>query len=681
MASIEKPDQPANKQIRLSLACNPCRKRKVRCDARQPKCRNCSLRGDICETSDLRKPGKTPGVRRRATAKQGSRRDSSATQALTSPTALSQSLSAHTPASGSSGGSDGAQEGPGMSWVARGYAWAASKPLSYASVVSPDAVVHTDKTSMSPRFKIMGASSLQSLFCFVDLHLGEMGYPPSRPMFDQGMRYSVEFSIPLTPPVGLFHLPSPDECSDAVDAFYSTIWPLFPVVHRPTVLANIARFTEMQTKAILGQQLELEPGDLPSLATVYAILCIGCDEITGHPTDDSTLYLTLGYNLLPHLFAQPYLSSIQALLLLGLAFRGRSKDGQTFQLVAQAIRMAQSMGLQKRDSSGHEIEDDLYQRVWWSCHALEKLNQLESGRPSICSGQEGTYILPRNPQGNDLDGGPGEHFPAWVSLSNIMGHISERLYMHKFVSSKDMLVEMANLHQALLDWQKSLPDSIRPGSAGGLSSSALSTDSSISHISQAQMTILRASLLFPHSGFVQEIKKRKADLPRGHRLANGSALCANAARETISQYLHLADHGIQTTLLGTTQALQAAVVLAIGILRQPGKRLARADMELLRLAIEYVEEYYTRWGQDPVYINLFLEWRDRLAEVVQRRSQAGQGPDQSLRQNQHGHIADLDSIGTASTEDFDMQGMESNLFGDWDFEEFWKMMDMDLTVG
>lgn len=136
---------------------------------------------------------------------------------------------------------------------------------------------------------------------------------------------------------------------------------------------------------------------------------------------------------------------------------------------------------------------------------------------------------------------------------------------------------------------------------------------------------------------------------------------------------------MRTTLLGTTQALHAAVVLAIGILRQPGKRLARADMEILRLAIEFVEEYYTRWGQDPAYVRLFAEWRDRVAEVVQRTGQAGQGSEQDARQS--GQVTELDSIGTASTGDFEMQGLDANLFGNWDFEEFWKMMDMDMTVG
>lgn len=65
VASQESP--PSTKPIRLALACNQCRRRKVRCDAQQPRCRNCCTRGDVCETSDPRKSDHGPAVRRQAT--------------------------------------------------------------------------------------------------------------------------------------------------------------------------------------------------------------------------------------------------------------------------------------------------------------------------------------------------------------------------------------------------------------------------------------------------------------------------------------------------------------------------------------------------------------------------------------------------------------------------------------
>lgn len=55
------------KRIRLSIACDQCRKRKVKCDTETPKCRNCWLRDEVCETTDPRCPDGGTTVRRWAT--------------------------------------------------------------------------------------------------------------------------------------------------------------------------------------------------------------------------------------------------------------------------------------------------------------------------------------------------------------------------------------------------------------------------------------------------------------------------------------------------------------------------------------------------------------------------------------------------------------------------------------
>ena len=59
-----------SKMPRLSLACDQCRRRKVRCDVQQPKCHNCDLRGENCKTTDLRNPDAIYASRRRADTRQ-----------------------------------------------------------------------------------------------------------------------------------------------------------------------------------------------------------------------------------------------------------------------------------------------------------------------------------------------------------------------------------------------------------------------------------------------------------------------------------------------------------------------------------------------------------------------------------------------------------------------------------
>lgn len=82
--SLTAKDKNRPNRARLSVACNQvwtpcsererfspsdqssfeqCRKRKVRCDASLPKCRNCVLRKEDCETSHPRHPWKGPSFR------------------------------------------------------------------------------------------------------------------------------------------------------------------------------------------------------------------------------------------------------------------------------------------------------------------------------------------------------------------------------------------------------------------------------------------------------------------------------------------------------------------------------------------------------------------------------------------------------------------------------------------
>lgn len=92
-ASHRKPD-------RLAVACKQCRRRKVRCDAELPRCRNCASRDEVCETSDLRRPGKGSTIRRRASKYKQSQTPSVGTGAASPPqSAISSSAAgfAHSP--------------------------------------------------------------------------------------------------------------------------------------------------------------------------------------------------------------------------------------------------------------------------------------------------------------------------------------------------------------------------------------------------------------------------------------------------------------------------------------------------------------------------------------------------------------------------------------------------------
>lgn len=160
------PRPPRSKRGRLSLACTQCRKRKVRCDATTPKCRNCVLRGDECQTFDPRRPN-GPAVRKWPHKSSQSisslspvqRRASIASQ-QSSPASLVSQHTATTPLSVS-----GSKERL-PSWIERAYQETQSTPESGTdgqSNDSPDVVMNTDESSH--RIKVSTRSSLFTLTC------------------------------------------------------------------------------------------------------------------------------------------------------------------------------------------------------------------------------------------------------------------------------------------------------------------------------------------------------------------------------------------------------------------------------------------------------------------------------------------------------------------------------------
>lgn len=84
------------------------------------------------------------------------------------------------------------------------------------------------------------------------------------------------------------------------------------------------------------------------VVTIFAILCIGADEMEGVATDLGEVYLTAAYSLYGPLMAHRYLSSVQALVLPGVNMREKSEDGQCWQLTNQGIRVTHSIGLHVR---------------------------------------------------------------------------------------------------------------------------------------------------------------------------------------------------------------------------------------------------------------------------------------------------------------------------------------------
>ncbi|KAF3401699.1 hypothetical protein F1880_010119 [Penicillium rolfsii] len=751
------------KPIRLALACNQCRKRKVRCDAQYPSCRNCIVRGDVCETSDPRKPGNFPAVRRRAASTRyfpsktrgGEVEKTHTPQVQSSLTAVPPAVVAgavssinsvlnptgpspdnlvnHTPASARRSSKSSAVPVPPsvspatsswrttqserlgedhFSWQSRAYQDCAEAqgqdvvqehdPVEQNSAVTPNEEAAGTDDSTNNRSKHLGASSVQCLFNFVDLHLARYGFSHATPLFKHCMLHSEEFPMPLIPKLPI--LPDRQDLSTHIDSFFSRIWTIYPVIDRTAFEADLETVIGLQTAGANAWQEKVTLSHVPGIVSVYAVISLGMNEISGK-SDSSFDYLTASHSLHGHLTAIPYMPSVQALSLLALALRAIAKDGQAWHIIGHAIRMAQSIGLHK-SATKHPSEDGftlgfqpetLRERLWWSLFGLEKLMQLECGRPSIIdrSYDSLTVTYPASTSAEHT----GPYFRAWIALSSIMGKISNRLYSHKFMGgSAELLGEVAKLDRELLEWENSLPDTLKPQRAltdhYGHGHQVLAA-----YLSQqyyyAQLSVLRVAVIYSSSSIKAEVTKNITSLPHHARLLDGALICANAARTIVTQSLQLEDSGLNSALLSVSPTYLAAVVLALGVLRQPTSRLVRSDIELLASGTEYVENWFLQRGVGKAFTQTCTHLRERIMSVFQRGvgrdghkgvgtahvagsvepgyemvdgQQLGGSGEQVLHSVDGGNKSSLQGMVTSN-----MGEQGTSFFGGFDLEDFWNM--------
>lgn len=202
---------------------------------------------------------------------------------------------------------------------------------------------------------------------------------------------------------------------------------------------------------------------------------------------------------------------------------------------------------------------------------------------------------------------------------------------------------------------------------------------------QAHITLLRPTVIFPQSSYRTEISKHAQVLPSYSRIVNGAAICASAARATVTQMLNLADQGVRSVMLGATPLYLAAVVLALSILRQPARRLARADLELLNLATEQVEDYFSRWISNKEFIRGCSLLREQVSTAFHQFAADSRLGGAQRARDSSAILVDRHEDGDATTTTVQPQPQPDDwpeeLFEGLQFDELWDIMGSDFLMG
>ncbi|KAI0157645.1 N-terminal binuclear Zn cluster-containing protein [Xylariaceae sp. FL1272] len=297
------------------------------------------------------------------------------------------------------------------------------------------------------------------------------------------------------------------------------------------------------------------------------------------------------------------LLSVQALLGMALFMQGTPNPQPSFLLVSAAIRLSHSIGLHKRGTGFNlnPVEIEQRKRVFWIAYMLDKDLCLRSGRPPAQDDDDMNVELPdADPAdhiGNiPLANGKGKMnlFRVMCELSVIESKIYKSLYSTKAakLSDGELLQTIGELDKELEVWKDNIDIDYRPEHEIKASHTPLILHIVMLHFTyyNALTTIHRMSV---HHGYwtsrlanfaIQGLNAR----PLNPRVFSSAALCASAARATISLLKYIPQGDFSCVWMALYFPVSALVTLFGNILQNPNDPRARSDTRLMSLVVTFL---------------------------------------------------------------------------------------------
>lgn len=309
--------------------------------------------------------------------------------------------------------------------------------------------------------KFIGGGTLQSLSKYLDHYFERRRMESIGPRFVYGMQHAEEFPLPPLGRQDLTPMPTSSEKKSYLHAYFTRIHPMYPILDQTSFCATIEQLTTKDFAALRQEEV-------PLLASAYCVFALGADESAGHCTTIGYIYLTSEFKLWAYIVSVPYLTSVQALLLLTITLKSRNKDGCGAQSLGQAIRIAQSLGLNhgsiKETTTVHGerslVDDstDVAACCWWVCYCLEQMFGLEIGRPTLIKESDCYQALPQAMYRTT------NFFRNWTALCQIQNRLYEAVYARPehLRNATALLQDIGSIDRGLCDWAAAVePEEIR----------------------------------------------------------------------------------------------------------------------------------------------------------------------------------------------------------------------------
>ncbi|KAJ5903082.1 hypothetical protein N7504_005465 [Penicillium tannophilum] len=652
------------KRRRIARACDMCRKKKIKCDGKMPKCSHCINYKTDCIFTQVEKKRNPPkgakyieGLENRLGRMESllrlsgllsegdngktdlgtlEKRLADRTMALdaarnanqfTAPSATQPAVTSHNTT-------------PRMDSQSSPRTTAATSPESQKSETEVEALsdmMCSLVTNNCGETRYIGSSSGFSIFSpkgiqWVNEKTGDTSFQEmissayvddNKWMYWKPEIFSDIFARRVFKP-----LPPKEEALSLFKDFFENFNCMFPLFHEATFMHLVER------------QYSRDPYEGSGWwASINVVLAIShrlrvMSNLVPHEEDKKAwLYLKNAMGVLTELtMRNTDLLSVQALLGMSLFLQGTPNPQPAFFLVAAAIRLSHSIGLHKRGSGFglNPVEMEQRKRVFWIAYTLDKDLCLRSGRPPVQDDDDMNVELPsEDPPDNvgnvPLADGIGKFnlFRSLCEFATIESKVYKKLYSAKASRQSDgeLLNTIGELDKELEDWKDSIPTDFRPEHEIQATHGPL-----ILHVVVLQFsyyncltTIHRMSV---HHGYwtsrlsnyaIQGLNAR----PLNPRVFLSAVLCVTAARASINLIKYIPQGDFACVWLILYYPVSALVTLFANILQNPSDARARSDVKLMNVVVNFLSTLVSDESNGSIkrMLSLCGEF-ERIAKVV-----------------------------------------------------------------
>ncbi|KAF5517565.1 Fusaridione A cluster transcription factor fsdR [Colletotrichum aenigma] len=372
------------------------------------------------------------------------------------------------------------------------------------------------------------------------------------------------------------HCPLPPwtEALSLVNAFFEQDHMALPIFHPPAFIA------------LLGQQYSEESEKRPAWWTAFnAVLAISHRRRVeeGASTDKELMWSYAANALdtvLDILLRATQLMSVQALLTLAWFFLGTPNPQPSFMLVANAIRLAHSIGLHRKNcgTSLSPLERATRINVFWLAFSLDRELSLRTGRPPAQDFGDFDVDLPDlqlQPDFTNSSSMPASSkvFSAGTRLAVIQAKLYSEIYLSEGLEPVDIKRKTTDLHRDLEEWRLSF---------------ALCLNLQRYPELTKQASVLRLNYTYYHTVILvhraqSDMEWRRSSNPEGPRTPSSKSI--ERSLEAARSILKIASFvpGTWKSFLWDVIPINvtAIIVLSLHLRRRPGASTAIDDLDLI----------------------------------------------------------------------------------------------------